>query len=262
MSGTLERALSIIEVLARCGGSMQLAEISDALSIPRSGTHRLLATLIAEGYVRQDQVHGEYTLALKLVSLSLIYLSMGGVLDISQPVLDRLASASGELARLGVVEDDHIVFVAKAQGATSGLRYDPDMGSRPPLHCTASGQAWLSTMSDEAALALVGRQGGIGNPSIGGPQAVKTIQQFLSELRTARKRGYGLARETYEAGMTSIGAVVRHPITGAVVGIISLAGPSSRLAEPRVKTLEMPLFEAARDMSAAVLQSPFFKPAR
>lgn len=262
MAGTLERALSIIALLAKCGGSMQLAEISDALSIPRSGTHRLLATLIDEGYVRQDEVHGEYSLALKLVSLALIYLSMGGVLDISQPVLDRLAEASGELARLGVVEDDHIIFVAKAQGAKSGLRYDPDMGSRPPLHCTASGQAWLSSMSDDAALTLVAKEGGIGDPHIGGPEVVKTLPQFLKALRAARQRGYGLARESYEAGMTSIGAVVRHPISGAVVGIISLAGPSTRLTDLRVDALETPLLEAARDMSAAVLQSPFFKPAK
>lgn len=259
MAGNLERALSIIELLAKCGGSMQLAEISDALSIPRSGTHRLLATLIDEGYVRQEEEHGEYMLALKLVSLALIYLSMGGVLDISQPVLDRLAGTSGELARLGVVEDDHIIFVGKAQGAKSGLRYDPDMGGQPPLHCTASGQAWLSSLSDEEALELVARQGGLGKPGIGGPKAPKTIQQFLIELRAARKRGYGVASETYEAGMTSIAAAVRHPISGLVVGIISLAGPTSRLPNERIKTLEPALFEAARDMSAAALHSPYFK---
>src|ERR1700761_3093473 len=205
MAGNLERALAIIELLAKQGGSLQLAAIADTLNIPRSGTHRLLAELGEEGYVRQDE-HGEYMLALKLVSLALIYLSTGGVLDVSQPVLDRLAAASGELARLGVAEGDHITFVGKAQGAKSGLRYDPDMGSQPPLHCTASGQAWLSSLTDEEALELVSKQGGLGKPGAGGPKAPKTIAQFLADLQAARKRGYGIASETYEAGMTSMAA--------------------------------------------------------
>ena len=259
MAGNLERALSIIELLAKHGGSMQLAAIADTLNIPRSGTHRLLAELIEEGYVRQDEEHGEYVLALKLVSLALIWLSTGGVIDISQPVLDRLAAASGELARLGVVEDDHITFVAKAQGAKSGLRYDPDMGSQPPLHCTASGQAWLSTLSDEEALELVSRQGGIGKAGQGGPKAPKTIQQFLQDLNGARKRGYGIASETYEAGMTAMAAAIRHPVSGLVVGIVSLAGPTSRLPEARLKELAPALLQAASDMGAATMSSPYFK---
>ena len=217
MAGNLERALAVLELLAKNGGRMPLAAIADTLNIPRSGTHRLLSMLIDEGFVRQDEDHGEYMLALKLVSLGLIYLSTSGVSDISQPVLDRLAESSGELARLGVVEDDHITFVGKAQGAKSGLRYDPDMGSQPPLHCTASGQAWLSTLSDERAIELVSKQGGLGPKSLNAPRAPKTIQQFLKDLNGARQRGYGVAIETYEAGMTSIAAPVRNPVTDEVV---------------------------------------------
>ena len=258
MAGNLERALAIIELLAKQGGSLQLAAIADTLNIPRSGTHRLLAELSEEGYVRQDE-HGEYVLALKLVSLALMWLSTGGVLDISQPVLDRLAAASGELARLGVIEDDHITFVGKAQGAKSGLRYDPDMGSQPPLHCTASGQAWLATMSDEEALELVSRQGGIGKAGQTGPKAPKTIQQFLQDLAGARKRGYGVASDTYEIGMTSMAAVIHHPVTGLAVGVVTLAGPTSRLPDARLMELAPALLEAASDMGAATLSSPYFK---
>ncbi|RQS45620.1 IclR family transcriptional regulator [Burkholderia sp. Bp8986] len=259
MAGNLERALAVLELLAKNGGRMPLATIADTLNIPRSGTHRLLSMLIDEGFVRQDEEHGEYMLALKLVSLALIYLSTSGVFDISQPVLDRLAESSGELARLGVVEDDHITFVGKAQGAKSGLRYDPDMGSQPPLHCTASGQAWLATLPDERAIELVSRQGGLSAKAQNVPRAPKTIQQFLKDLNGARERGYGMAIETYEVGMTSIAAAVRNPVTNEVVGIVSLAGPTSRLPESRLKELAPLLLAAASDMSAATLGSPWFK---
>ncbi|MGU7784268.1 IclR family transcriptional regulator [Burkholderia sp. PU8-34] len=259
MAGNLERALAVLELLAKNGGRMPLATIADTLDIPRSGTHRLLSMLIDEGFVRQDEEHGEYMLALKLVSLALIYLSTSGMFDISQPVLDRLAEASGELARLGVVEDDRITFVGKAQGAKSGLRYDPDMGSQPPLHCTASGQAWLATLPDERAIELVSKQGGLSSKAQNVPRAPKTIQHFLKDLNGARERGYGMAIETYEVGMASIAAVVRNPVTGTVVGIVSLAGPTSRLPESRLKELAPLLLEAASDMGAATLGSQWFK---
>ena len=38
------------------------------------------------------------------------------------------------------------------------VRYDPDMGMDARLSCTSSGHAWLMTLSDERALALVARQ--------------------------------------------------------------------------------------------------------
>jgi len=133
------------------------------------------------------------------------------------------------------------------------------MGSNPPLHCTASGQAWLATLPDERAIELVSKQGGLGPKAQNTPRAPKTIQQFLKDLNGARQRGYGMAIETYEAGMTSIAAPVRNPVTQEVVGIVSLAGPSSRLPEERLKELAPYLLEAASDMGAATLSSRIFK---
>jgi len=82
-----------------------------------------------------------------------------GIVDIAQPLLDRLAATSGELVRLSIVDGDRLTWVARAQGARRGLRYDPDMGMDATLSCTATGHAWLLTMTDEEALQRVARQG-------------------------------------------------------------------------------------------------------
>lgn len=258
MAGNMERSLAILELLAKNGGRMPLHAIADQLDIPRSATHRLLSMLMAQGYVRQDEVHSEYLLSLKLVSLALIYLSTSGVMDIAQPILDRLADLSGELARIGIIENNLVTFVGKAQGARSGLRYDPDMGSQPPLFCTASGQAWLACLSDEEALEIVSRQG-FGKPGEWGPKAPHTIQEFLTVLHAARERGYGVAIETYEAGMSSMAAAIHHPVTKAVVGVVTLAGPVSRFSEERINELAPALLEAAADLGTAALSSSYFK---
>src|SRR5258705_2220319 len=129
MNGILERTLGILEYLAANAEGAPMASIADHLAIPRSAAHRLLADLSRCGYVRQTRKHGDYVLTTKLVSLGLSYLSSSGIVDVAQPLLDRLAETSGELVRLSVVDGERLTWVARAQGALRGLRYEPDIGS-------------------------------------------------------------------------------------------------------------------------------------
>jgi len=119
--------------------------------------------------------HGDYALTTKLPALGLSYLGGAGIIDIAQPIIDRLADISGELVRMALVDGDRLTFVGKAQGARSGLRYDPDMGIDVRLSCSAGGHAWLMTLSEERATELVARQG-FGSPKEFGPKAPTTFK--------------------------------------------------------------------------------------
>ena len=248
MSGSLNRALSILELLATHADGLPLHVIADRLDIPRSATHRLLASLVERGYVRQERDHGEYVLGLKLVSLGLAFLSATGIVDVAQPILDRLAGTSGELVRLSVVDNGHLLWVGKAQGARTGLRYDPDAGREAPITYTAAGHAWLSCLSDEAALELIGRYG-FGDPDKQGPSAPRTIQALLKLVRIARSRGYAAVFEAYEAGTSAMAAPVRHAVTRDVAGAVSIAGPVTRLTAARMQQLAPALLDAATELS-------------
>ena len=48
--------------------------------------------------------------------MGLSFLSNTGIVDIAQPLLDRLAQASGELVRLSVVDGERLTWVARAAG--------------------------------------------------------------------------------------------------------------------------------------------------
>ncbi|BCQ65023.1 hypothetical protein PBOI14_67730 [Pseudomonas sp. Boi14] len=158
MAGSqIERVFSVLERLTADPRGLPLQTLAEQLEIPKSATHRLLAELIRLGYVRQNPDNLRYQLSTRLVAMGFRYLSASGA-DIVQPVLDRLAVESGELVRLGVIEGERQTWIAKSQGARSGLRYDPDMGREAPLFYTASGHAWLATLSDAEALSLVERQ--------------------------------------------------------------------------------------------------------
>lgn len=261
MSSALERGLAILELLAAHPEGLQVSQIATSVGIPVSGAHRQLQELARLGYVRQTRGQGDYLLTVKLAALGLSFLGRSGVTDIAQPILDRLASASGELIRLSVIDGDRLVWVAVAQGATGGLRYDPgrEQGVVVHLATAAGGQAWLSTMSDEDALALVSRQGikpADFEPGRGAPTSLKELLAVLAETRA---RGYALAVDSYMEGMAAMAVPLRRGDGDTVIGCLSIAGPAVRLTRARVAELVPTLREAARELSQAADASHFFR---
>jgi len=254
MSGVLDRTLGILELLCAQGEGLELAQIAERLNMPKSAAHRLLADLIRCGYVRQPREMGPYLLTTKLVSMGLSYLSQTGIVDVAQPLIDRLASVSGELVRLSVVDGDRLTWVARAQGARQGLRYDPDMGGIAQLSCSSSGWAWLATLADDEALARVSRQG-LGSPARFGPMAPADLQGFLRALHETRERGWALTEETYTPGLNAMAVAVR--LAGqAAMGTLSIAGPTARFTRERMLALGNELRAVAGQLAAASSASP------
>lgn len=257
MSGVMDRTLGILELLAQHGEGLELAAVADRLNMPRSAAHRLLNDLIRAGYVRQLRDHGDYMLTTKLVSIGLSFLSQSGIVDFSQPLLDRLAESSGELVRLSVVDGQRLTWVARAQGARQGLRYDPDMGSDARLSCSASGLAWMAGLSDDEAMTLASRQG-IGQPDEYGPNAPRTMQDMMAMVHAARERGYSVTVETFTAGLNAMAAPVRLG-NRPPIGVITIAGPTVRFTEERMNALAPELLAVCDQMAAASGTSPFFQ---
>ncbi|KQP12645.1 IclR family transcriptional regulator [Pseudorhodoferax sp. Leaf267] len=256
MASTLERSLTLLEYLAARPEGMTLSAIAADLALPLSACHRLLTELARCGYVRQMRDHGDYALTTKLAAMGLSYLGGSGIVDIAQPVIDRLAEDSGELVRLAIVDGDRLTFVAKAQGARFGLRYDPDMGIDVRLSCSAGGHAWLMTLDDERALELVVRQG-FGQPRDYGPGAPTGWKAMVQILQDDRARGFAMIQEMYAPGMGAMAAPVRRR-GEATIGVITIAGPSVRLGEERMLQLGPHLLAAAQELALASTASPIF----
>jgi DNA-binding IclR family transcriptional regulator len=257
MSGALEKSLAILEYLVDYPDGAALAQIATDLNQLRSGCHRTLHELIGYGYVRQLPQRGDYALTTRMASMGLSFLGKSGVVDIAQPVINRLAQATEELVRLAIVDGERLTLVAKAQGARSGLLYDPDMGIDLRLSCSAAGQAWLMTLPEDDAIAYVTRQG-IGDPKHYGPAAPTSIKALLKALDEGRKRRFSIIQDAYAPGMSSMAAPVQRAGERAS-GVVVIAGPSSRLTLPRMLQFGPPLLAAADELAATGHASPLLK---
>jgi len=252
----LHRGLSVLEHLAQHPHGLPISLIAAELEIPLSACHRVLGELQRKGYVRQPRAQGDYLLTTKVVSLGLGFLSSAGIVNIAEPLLERLAQLSAELVRLAIVDEDRLTWVAKAQGARqTGLRYDPDMGMDARLSCTSSGHAWLMTLSDERAIELVSRQG-FGQPQDYGPRAPTTLKALLGFLHAARVRGYAMIDEVFAPGMAAMAAPVMR--RREAMGVISIAGPRTRLNADRMHELAPALLQAAGELGPISNASTLF----
>lgn len=259
MSGALQKSLSILEYLVAHPDGVALARISIDLNMLRSGCHRTLQELIGYGYVRQMPKKGDYALTTKVASMGLSFLSRSGVVDIAQPVIERMARRTEELVRLAIVDGERLTLVAKAQGAKSGLLYDPDMGIDLKLSCSAAGHAWLMTMTEEEAAERVSKQG-LGQSRQFGPKAPTSLRSLLTQLRQHAKRGYSIIQDAYAPGMSSMAAPVRRKGEPAT-GVIIVAGPSARLTVKNMTRIGPDLVAAADELAMAGNASPLLKAA-
>jgi IclR family transcriptional regulator, acetate operon repressor len=251
MVAAIDRCLSLLEVLAREAEGLSLGDLAERLDLPKSATHRMLAALMKRGYVHQDGVTQAYALSLRLALLAFRYLDARQLPDAAQTVLDRLARETGEYCRLAVVEGEGLVWIAHAQGATQGLRYDPDMGQEVVLHATATGKAWLASLPEEEALRIVCARG-FRRPAHAGKRLVSGVAELRQQLAETRRRGYGLAVEEGEAGIVALAMAFRawDAPRAPVAGTLSVAGPVLRIRKERYDQISAALAHATRDVCA------------
>ena len=260
MSSAVEKSLAVLEMLALRPQGRSVSELADVLDQPISGVHRQLRELERLGYVRQMRDQGDYALTIRLAAIGLGFLGRSGITDIAQPIIDSLAEKTGELIRLSVREGHDLIWVAVAQGARGGLLYDPasEHGVTAHLPSTATGLAYMSTLADDEALLLIGRQGlkrTDGPVAINAPRSVAAV---MKGVRRARALGYATAIDSYLDGMAAMATPVRHAESGIVLGCLSVAGPSVRLHPDRLEATAKLLRAHAAELGAAADGSRYF----
>jgi DNA-binding IclR family transcriptional regulator len=241
------RALAILELLVEHPEGLALALISERIDQPKSATHRLLAALMESRYVAQLD-DKRYALTMRVASMGLRFLDEAALTDVCQPVLNRLARDTCELVRMAVLEAEQLIVVAKAQGATSYLRYEPSNGGEIAAFASAAGQIWLAQLPDAEAMRIA-RAAGLGRHDLE-PSAPRTEIELRKYLKQARERGFGQQIGAVEAGIAAVAVpLIAHTAASSrVIGTLSVAGPTSRMSVERMRDMVPAMKVAAADL--------------
>ncbi|HEY3256686.1 MAG TPA: IclR family transcriptional regulator [Polyangiaceae bacterium] len=213
-SGTVDKALRVLEVLHQARAPLSLAELSRALSIPKPTTHRLLASLLQATLVEQ-QADARYGLGVGLVRLGLGALALDPVVRACEAELERAAHELGETFFLVKARGGRLVVLSKVEG-TGMLRVAPDVGSEVPVEVTASGRLYMAFAPELLA----------GNPGVSRVSA--------AAVKRARSRGYDVNEAEWLPGLSVVAAPILS--NGQLLGCVTCAGPAVRLDAARLKT--------------------------
>jgi DNA-binding IclR family transcriptional regulator len=247
ISGTavasVARAMRVLEACADHPGGVALTRLSAELGYGKASLSKILVTMEREGFVRRDAA-GHFHLSWRLLAVAFGHAQRVGFSGICAPVLQALADETDELVQLAVIEGDHVLFVAKAEGPGQALRLLPLVGLVAPTHATASGKVWLASLPEGQALEIIRSQGLERVTS----RTITSRPRLLAELRRVRRDGYAITDGELDEGGRAIAAPILHG--DRVVGAIAVSGPSFRLSLPRLQQLAPRVQRAARELQA------------
>jgi DNA-binding IclR family transcriptional regulator len=216
----LDKTFSILEVLARTGRPLTLAELAEEGRMPKPTVYRILRSLRDLGYVEQADRGGVYELSARLASLR-EYGRDEAVRDKALPLMKELHTAFDETVNLGLLEGIYIRY-AHVIETTQALRWIVKPGARDMFHTTALGRAIVAHLPGEQQSRLVTKACAVV------PARKRLAARVLleKELAATRARGYALEEEETVAGV----ACVATPLValGEPLAAISVSVPVHR----------------------------------
>src|SRR5262245_4338665 len=100
---SVDRALALVDALARSAGSLQLTELAQQTQLNVSTGHHLLATLVKWGYVARTPGR-RYALGARGLHLAHAFLKQVDLPRRAQPHMDRISEETGETVQLAVLQ--------------------------------------------------------------------------------------------------------------------------------------------------------------
>lgn len=232
---SLARGLAVLEKLAGAERPMTISELSRTLDFSRAAVRRCLYTLGVLGYARNDE--RGFRITARPMALSHALLSPIALAGRAQPLLDQLRDQLGESCSLGVLEDDYVRYVCRAEAyriMTIGLR----VGSRLPLYLTSMGRVLLSAASDAQIEAYLAR-----TPLTATTALTQTDAAAIKAIvRGIATDGFAIVDQELELGLRSIAV----PVTsrGAVVAALNVGTSAARVSLDEMRTRYLPAIAA------------------
>jgi DNA-binding IclR family transcriptional regulator len=239
---TLSKGLHLMEMLAKAG-SAGISRLAEDGGYTKSNVHRLLQTLCRTGWTHQTE-QGAYQLSFKLWEIAQNWILRFDLPRMAGPHLAELAAATDETVHLAVLDHADIVFIATVE-TPKPIRIHAPLGSRAPIHCTATGKAILAFLPPSQQQVVLSRQlDGVTGHSLTG-------KRLLADLERTRRRGYALNFEEWQNGANGIAAPVFLGASETVIASVGIFGPAARLNQNEVRRLAPTICTIAKRISQA-----------
>jgi IclR family transcriptional regulator, acetate operon repressor len=248
------RAFALLEIVVNAPGPMSLDDMTLALRLPKPSVFRILNMLKDADLLRREPTSKRYAVGPRLSAFA-VDLWRSSLLRMQwHRALEDAVAQIGESCNLTLLENNQVLYLDRVETAHP-LRLHLEIGTRVPLHCTASGKLFLSAMRSSDARHLLGSE----------PYARftnKTIVSFAAlEADLAKVRKTGIGTHDCERFDDSVAIAVPVPgPTGEIFAAVAVHAPSSRASIKSCMQF-VPVLKLAAANIAATLGKPVTAPA-
>jgi DNA-binding IclR family transcriptional regulator len=227
----LERAMMLLDVLAKRSDPVPLKDLAAATGLHTSTTHRILNDLVAGRYVERVD-SGLYQLGMRLLELGSLVKGRLNVREVALEPMRELHKITGQTINLSLQQGDEIVYIERAWSERSGMQVVRAIGGRAPLHLTSTGKLFLSVSDPRQVRAYVTRTGLAGTTR----NSITQADQLERDLALVRRHGYSRDNEELELGVRCIAAGI-YDDTGKLQAGLSISAPAERMRDEWIPIL-------------------------
>jgi IclR family KDG regulon transcriptional repressor len=244
---SVERALQILASFDDAHPERGVTEIAQATGLHKATAHRIIMTLLQDGFLERTADGEKFRLGVRMVDLGLRALRHLDIRRVALPYMQQLSDRFQETCDLGIFDQGQVLCIEVVYG-NHALIVATRVGTHLPIHCTASGRVFLAFLPPK-----------IVEPLLNVPLRTCTERTTTSparlreELATTRRRGYAVDDEEFETGIRAVAVPIRDAF-GNVAATLAMPGPVQRMTPERIPEVAQAMMEAANAISAHILR--------
>lgn len=230
-TGAIQSVLNALRILEHIGTlqPVGVSELSRQVGLPKSSVQRAVLTLDHAGWIRPaegDRTQWQLTSA--MLGISLQAFGEYTLRDYADSAMQELRRRTNETVHLVSLDGDCGLILHRLDSSQAVRAFVP-VGTRSPLHATASGQAILAFLPEERASEILHS-----SQRIYTEHTVTDIDAHLKRLAEVRERGYAVNRAEWRNEVGSISSPIL-AVDGTAVAALTLSIPLSRMTDETVE---------------------------
>lgn len=243
---SLEKAMAILEELAKSQNGLSIGELARSLSLPKSSTYGILLTLERLGYLHRVDNTGRFMFGMKIFTLANMAMIGLNLRKLAASHLRTLMLQTNLTVHLAILERNEVVIIEKVESPYTP-KVETWVGKRMGIHCTAAGKSLISNWLDEDIDRLILD----GLPRYN-ENTIVSSKRLKIELAQVRKEGYSVDAEEETIGSRCIGSPIHNQIQ-QIVAAVSVAGYKQQIHRQALPSIIQSVKQTAAAISETII---------
>jgi IclR family transcriptional regulator, KDG regulon repressor len=241
--GVLAHVCAILDCFSIDRPEIGVREVARMTGLTTSTAGRLMTAMKDRGILSQNPNNRGYTLGMRLLTWTGVYLTSMDIRTVAQPIMSELQQSTQETISLYVLDGTDRVCVERLE-SPQNVRIIARLGRRLPLYAGSAGKVMLAYLPEAKVKEII-------ESSSLAPFTARTItdpQVMLQELDKIRQRGFAVSHGEWTQDASGVAAPVFGP-SRDVIGALTISGPTQRFTRDTIEKYAREVVTSAHEIS-------------